>query len=217
MVATLLAARGVKPTPASGPEAFTPDWENQEVFTGTTIIAVQFDGGVVLGADSRTTTGSYIASQVTDKLTSIHDHIFCSAPDTQGVADAVTYQLGFHSIELNEPPLVHIAASLFKETCLMVGIITTGGQVYSVPMLSFAIGRFGSSYIYDCVDATYWKGMTKEECLQFTANALALAMEQDGSSGEVICLATIAESGVEWQVLLVDQIPKFAIATLPLP
>uniref|UniRef100_A0A2K6TRQ9 Proteasome subunit beta n=1 Tax=Saimiri boliviensis boliviensis TaxID=39432 RepID=A0A2K6TRQ9_SAIBB len=214
MVATLLAARGVKPTPASGPEAFTPDWENQEVFTGTTIIAVQFDGGVVLGADSRTTTGSYIASQVTDKLTSIHDHIFCSAPDTQGVADAVTYQLGFHSIELNEPPLVHIAASLFKETRASV----LSAYVLSMMVrLSFAIGRFGSSYIYDCVDATYWKGMTKEECLQFTANALALAMEQDGSSGEVICLATIAESGVEWQVLLVDQIPKFAIATLPLP
>jgi hypothetical protein len=79
---------------------------------------VQFNGGMVLGADSRTTTGSYIANRVTDKLTPIHDYIFCcrsgSAADTQAVADAVTYQLGFHSIELNVPPLVHTAASLFK-------------------------------------------------------------------------------------------------------
>ncbi|KAG5204077.1 proteasome subunit beta type-6-like [Ovis aries] len=110
---------------------------------------------------------------------------------------------------------------------LMAGIIIAGwdpqegGQVYSVPMEGmmvrqpFAIRGSGSSYIYGYVDATYREGMTKEECLQFTANALALAMEQDGSSGGVIRLAAIAEPGVEWQVLLGDQIPKFTIATLP--
>lgn len=38
--------------------------------------------------------------------------------------------------------------------------------------------------------------MTKEECLQFTANALALAMERDSSSGGVICLASIERSRV---------------------
>ena len=61
MAATLVAARGTGPAPAWGPEAIAPDWENREVSPGTTIMAVQFDGGVVLGADSRTTTGSYIA------------------------------------------------------------------------------------------------------------------------------------------------------------
>ncbi|VDI23238.1 20S proteasome subunit beta 1, partial [Mytilus galloprovincialis] len=34
-----------------------PDWLNAEHETGTTIMAVEFDGGVVIGADSRTTTG----------------------------------------------------------------------------------------------------------------------------------------------------------------
>lgn len=42
-------------------------------------------------------------------------------------------------------------------------------------------------------------------------------MERDGSSGGVIRLAAIQESGVERQVLLGDQIPKFTIATLPPP
>ncbi|MBN3306936.1 PSB6 protein, partial [Amia calva] len=66
----------------------------------TTILAVEYDGGVVIGADSRTTTGAYIANRVTDKLTPVHKHIYCcrsgSAADTQAIADAVTYQLGFH-------------------------------------------------------------------------------------------------------------------------
>lgn len=66
-----------------------------EVNLGTSIMAVTFKDGVILGADSRTTTGSYIANRVTDKLTQIHDTIYCcrsgSAADTQAVADMVKY------------------------------------------------------------------------------------------------------------------------------
>lgn len=64
-------------------------------------MAVEFDGGVIIGADSRTTTGAYIANRVTDKLTKIHDSIYCcrsgSAADTQAIADVVSFQLEFHS------------------------------------------------------------------------------------------------------------------------
>ena len=56
--------------------------------------------------------------------------------------------------------------------------------------------------------------MTKKECLQSTANTLSLAMKKDGSSSRVIRLVAIAESGVEWQVLLGDEIVQFTIATL---
>ncbi|RYY70816.1 hypothetical protein EON63_22210 [archaeon] len=31
-------------------------------------MAVVFDGGVVMGADSRTSTGSYVANRVSDKV-----------------------------------------------------------------------------------------------------------------------------------------------------
>lgn len=43
---------------------------------------------------------AYIANRVTDKLTPVHDRIYCcrsgSAADTQAIADAVSYQLEFH-------------------------------------------------------------------------------------------------------------------------
>ena len=35
-----------------------PDWYNAEHLTGTTIMAVEYDGGVIVGADARTTIGS---------------------------------------------------------------------------------------------------------------------------------------------------------------
>lgn len=58
-------------------------------------MAVAFDGGVVLGADSRTTTGAYIANRVSDKITPMTDSIFCcrsgSAADTQAISDYVRY------------------------------------------------------------------------------------------------------------------------------
>ena len=42
----------------------------------TTIMAVEYDGGVVMGADSRTSTGSYIANRVSDKITFVDDKIY---------------------------------------------------------------------------------------------------------------------------------------------
>lgn len=51
---------------------------------------------------------AYIANRVTDKLTPIHERIYCcrsgSAADTQAIADAVTYQLGFHRCATTFPP-----------------------------------------------------------------------------------------------------------------
>ncbi|KAK5889716.1 hypothetical protein CesoFtcFv8_015693 [Champsocephalus esox] len=210
--------------------SLVPDWTSQEVSTGTTIMAVEYDGGVVIGADSRTTTGAYIANRVTDKLTPIHDRIFCcrsgSAADTQAIADVVTYQLGFHSIELDAPPLVETAANLFRASCyryreeLSAGILVAGwdqrrgGQVYCVPIGGMlvrqpvSVGGSGSSYIYGYMDSNYKPNMTKDQCLELVGAAVALAMERDGSSGGVIRLASISEAGVERRVILGNQLPK---------
>ena len=94
------------------------------------------------------------ANRVTDKLTHVHDRIYCcrsgSAADTQAVADAVHYQLQLYTyvcLKVNHhfltilppsrqmsggPPPVHTAASLFQEICyqnkdaLSAGIIVAG-------------------------------------------------------------------------------------------
>jgi hypothetical protein len=102
----------------------------------TTIMAMTYDGGVVMGADSRTSTGSYVANRVSDKLTAVHDRIYCcrsgSAADTQAVSDIVRYYLDSHAMEIGHAPLVKTAAALFQEICynnkerLMASIICAG-------------------------------------------------------------------------------------------
>ncbi|XP_074873801.1 proteasome subunit beta type-9 isoform X1 [Carettochelys insculpta] len=201
-----------------------------EVRTGTTIMAVEFDGGVVVGSDSRVSAGEAVVNRVFDKLAPLHERIYCalsgSAADAQAIADMVHYQLQLHSLDMEEPPLVLAAANLVKgisykykeelSAHLMVAgwDRKKGGQVYGTlgGMLTrhpFAIGGSGSAYIYGYVDAAYKPGMTPEECRQFTKNAIALAMSRDGSSGGVIYLVTISQVGAVEQVILGDEIPKF--------
>lgn len=84
-------------------------------------MAITFKDGVILGADSRTTTGAYIANRVTDKLTQVHDTVWCcrsgSAADTQAVADIVSYHLGMYGVVYETPPTTQTAAALFQELC----------------------------------------------------------------------------------------------------
>jgi 20S proteasome subunit beta 1 len=59
--------------------------------TGTTIVAVTYAGGVVLGADSRVSTGTYVSNRASDKITPLTDFVWLlrsgSAADTQAVSD----------------------------------------------------------------------------------------------------------------------------------
>merc|ERR1712048_145925 len=208
-----------------------PDWLHSEVKTGTTTMAVEFDGGVVIGADSRTTRGSYVANRVTDKLTQITDHIYCcrsgSAADTQAIADKVRYDLDLYCLERQENATVQEAATLFRNACYeqrdsaSAGIICagwderSGGQVYSIPIggmlvrQPFTIGGSGSTYLYGHCDFNFKKGMTKEECVKFVIQAVALAMFRDGGSGGCIRIGIITKDGIERRVVLGNELPQF--------
>lgn len=116
-------------------------------YTQTSIMAVAFNGGVVVGADSRTTTGAYIANRVTDKLTYLHERVYCcrsgSAADTQvrwlvsprrrrrsgglkreadavlqqAIADVAMSQLQLYAMSHMERPSVAVAATLLEGLC----------------------------------------------------------------------------------------------------
>lgn len=176
-----------------------------------------------------TSTGSYVANRVSDKLTMVHDKIYCcrsgSAADTQALSDMVRYYLNVHSMEINQDPLVRTAANLFKDLCyknkdrLLAGIICggyddlDGGSVYSISIggsmvkQPFAIGGSGSTYIYGYVDANFKEDMTREECETFVKTAISHAMARDGSSGGVVRLCTIDKEGVHRTFVPGDQLP----------
>jgi len=201
---------------------------------GTSLLAARYTGdggGVVIGADSRTSTGQYIANRASDKLTKISDNVYVcrsgSAADTQALADMVKNYIRQHKLEIGENPEVSTVAKLFNlinynnKDRLMAGLIIGGwdrhnkGTLFSIPLgggifeQQMAAGGSGSTYIYGYCDTHFKPDMTRAQCEDFVKNGLALAMARDGSSGGVIRLATIDENGVNKQFFCGDQIPRF--------
>ncbi|EER00587.1 Pre3p/proteasome regulatory subunit beta type 6, NTN hydrolase fold, putative [Perkinsus marinus ATCC 50983] len=155
--------------------------------TGTTIMAMKFKDGVVLGADSRTSTGGYVANRVSRKVTRLHDRIFVcrsgSAADTQFLSSKVKYFLNAHAndLPLDRLPKVKTAANLMRllaynnKQYLTAGLIvagwdqTEGPQVYSIPLggtiikQNIATGGSGSTYITGLVDHLYRPDMSTGE------------------------------------------------------
>ncbi|CAG8476866.1 834_t:CDS:10 [Ambispora leptoticha] len=190
-----------------------------EISLGTTLVVIEYEHGVILGADSRTTNGSYVHNRVTDKLTEIDEKIFCcrsgSASATQAIADIVRYYSQMFSAHNGETPSVSIVASLFQELvytnkdALQAGVIVAGwdkyhgGSVYSIPLgggsfkQRYALAGSGSVYLFGYFDKGFKDGMTKEEGIEFVKTAVSLAIARDASSGGCVRMAVINEAGVE--------------------
>mmetsp|Transcript_11376 Transcript_11376/g.35960 ORF Transcript_11376/g.35960 Transcript_11376/m.35960 type:complete len:229 (-) Transcript_11376:41-727(-) len=194
----------------------------QEHSMGTTIMAACYDGGVILCADSRTSTGTFVANRVADKISKLANNIFIcrsgSAADTQMITEYVRYFLHQHSMEVDGKMDVKTAANLVKQIAynnkanLQAGMIVagwderTGGTVWGIPLggtlvqAPYAIGGSGSGYITGFCDKHWKEGMTKEECLAFCVRAVSLAMARDGSSGGLCRTVCISKDGEEKKV-----------------
>lgn len=192
-------------------------------------MAIPFDGGVVMGADSRTSTGTYVAVRVADKITQVHDRIWIcrsgSAADTQALTDYVRHYLGQLAIETGRAPTVRVAAHVMRRLIyenkdhLQAGVIVGGwdpaerGAVYNIALggtctrLPFALGGSGSSYIYGLVDHRFREGMGREEAQDLVKKCISHAMARDGSSGGIIRTVVITEEKCEREYISGDQLP----------
>ncbi|BES99894.1 unnamed protein product [Nesidiocoris tenuis] len=206
----------------------------EEVSTGTTILACEYEGGVMIAADSRTSTGSYVANRAADKLSRVTDYIYCcrsgSAGDTQAILEMVAYQMDFYRNENNEEPTVEIVAAAFQDICyryrdqLVAGILVAGwdkvkgGQVFSIPLggmlirQKFAMSGSGSTFIFGFTDSNFKENMTEEECKNFLTRAVGLAISRDGSSGGVIRLGSINQKGITRQMIKFSEISDTILA-----
>ena len=199
-----------------------------EVSSGTTIMGCIFDGGVVLGCDTRVSTGQYVANRASRKISCITDKIWLcrsgSAADTQALTGIVKNYLGQHEIELGDDPAVATAANLFRlvaynnkdnlsAAMIVGGVDKSGPHLYSIPLGGsqvkvkvYASGS-GSTYIQGLIDATWREKMTRSETEAFIAKTLSHAMARDGHSGGMVRIITITADGATEQALHGDKLP----------
>lgn len=202
---------------------------NSPVSLGTTIMACAYDGGVLMAADSRTSTGTYVANRVADKITSLADNVFIcrsgSAADTQAISSYATYFIEQHEQEKGEQVDVETAANFVAQlgynnkNNLQAGMIVAGwdrhggGQVFGIPLggsllkTPFSIGGSGSAYIYGFCDKNFKENMSYEDCRSFVVKAVSHAMARDGSSGGVIRLVKIDSAGAHKEFIDGNKVP----------
>lgn len=173
---------------------------SNEMRTGTTICAITYKDGVIIGADSRSSAGTYVANRLTDKLHPLTDNIFVlrsgASAHTQNIADYVSHFLNSQSQELDcQESRVKSAAKLVSSICynnkkwVSASIIIAGydstdkGSIYVCPLgatlaekVPFAIGGSGSAYIYGFCDRYFKPNMEKDEALAFLRKGLLLLL-----------------------------------------
>lgn len=165
-----------------------------------------YEGGVLLAADTRSSSGTFVGNKVSDKLEPLHQRIYCqrtgTSAHTQYVAHLTRYYLDAHASELGELPLVHTAAkiiqSIFYNNQWMNGALIVSGwdnvkgyQIYEVTHgncfdKKMASMGSGSYFLKSYIDKNYREGMSKREAYEFAKEAISLACFRDGSSGGCI-------------------------------
>lgn len=184
--------------------------------TGTTIVALRFDEGVILAADSRTSAGSYVVSRVTNKIKQLSDRIYCCvsgvASQTQTVASYAEIYSKKLAIENERMPSVLDAAKVtsllisrygLRAGMILAGVDENGPALYSIKLggsiikENVFIGGSGSAFIYGYLDAVYRENMSFEEKKQLARDLVKLAIQRDNASGGCIRMTIIKRDDVE--------------------
>jgi 20S proteasome subunit beta 1 len=191
-------------------------------------VAITYNGGIMMAADSRTSSGVYVANRVADKIWPLAKNIFAlkagTASDTQFILQTTKDYISQFAIEYGDKPLVKVAARLVQQiqyeykdhlsaSLIVCGIDKEEGpQIYNVGLggsmikHDIVLSGSGSSFIYGFADTHYKTGMSRQDARAFLKQAVTLAMYRDNSSGGIIRLMDITENGYSRDVLSFDKL-----------
>lgn len=172
-----------------------------------------------MGADTRTSVGSYVSNRYADKIASVlNTAVICragSAADTQYLAERVNAEFQaryyrYYGGGREKPSLSQIAyllRSLVTES-MSASLICSGyeegtGHIYSIAPngsllkeeQGFAVSGSGSTFILGHIDNFYRKDMDEQEAIDFVVNAIRLAIDRDGSSGGFVRIHVVNKDG----------------------
>jgi len=180
--------------------------------TGTTICAVVFKNGVILGADTRSTGGDIVANKNCEKLHYMAPNIYCAGAGTAADCDKTTAmissQLELHRLNTGRQVRVVAANRLVKQMLfryqghigtylIMGGVDVTGPHLYeiaahgstsAVPFATMGSGTLAAMSVLE----TRWKpDMEEEEAKTLVRDAIASGIFNDMGSGSNVDLVVI--------------------------
>jgi 20S proteasome subunit beta 5 len=184
---------------------------------GTTTLGFVFNHGVVIAVDSRSTMGSYIASQTVKKVIEINPYLLGTMAG--GAADCSFWerelgrQCRLHELRNKERISVGAASKLlanityaYRDYGLSMGTMIagwdkTGPHLHYVDSDGtrlkgrlFSVGS-GSTYAYSVLDAAYRPDLSVEEALELGRRAIYHAAHRDAYSGGIINVYLVQADG----------------------
>ncbi|MGB9732377.1 MAG: proteasome subunit beta [Candidatus Micrarchaeia archaeon] len=190
----------------------------EKAMKGTTTIGVICADGVVMGADSRATMDTFIASSEAIKIYKINEKLGLTVAGDVGSAEYLAkllkVQNDAYKMEENVPlnptsatSILHIILQENKMFPFIVQLLVGGfnkdtPELYSLDPLGgyikeskFTSTGSGSLTALGYLEEVYKKDITVQEATKIVAKGLKIAMKRDSATGDKIHIVTITKSG----------------------
>lgn len=173
-----------------------------------------FDGGVVIAADTRATSGPIVADKNCEKLHFISPQIWCAgagtAADTEFTTALISSNLELHALSTGRKPRVatcmtmlkqhlfryqgHIGAYLVVAGCDPVGAhlftVHAHGSTDKLPYVTMGSGSLAAMSVFE----TQWKPrLTREDAIKLASDAIMAGIFNDLGSGSNVDVAVITQ------------------------
>ncbi|KAF8037637.1 hypothetical protein BT93_B0491 [Corymbia citriodora subsp. variegata] len=187
--------------------------------TGTTIVGIIFQDGVILGADTRATEGPIVCDKNCEKIHYMAPNIYCcgagTAADTEAVTDMVSSQLQLHRYHSGRESRVVTALTLLKRhlfnyqghvqaALVLGGVDVTGPHLHTIyphgstDTLPFATMGSGSLAAMSVFESKYREGITKDEGINLVSEAICAGIFNDLGSGSNVDICVITKGHKEY-------------------
>ncbi|KAK7139384.1 hypothetical protein R3I93_016504 [Phoxinus phoxinus] len=187
--------------------------------TGTTIAGVIFKDGVVLGADTRATSGEVVADKNCSKIHYIAPNIYCcgagTAADTEKTTDMLRSNLALQILSMGRNPRLIMASRILQDflfrhkgqisaMLLLGGVDCTGPHIFtvgpygSVNKAPFATMGSGDLAALGVFEDRFKPNMTEEEAKLLVRDAISAGIMNDLGSGSNVDLCVIKKNETEY-------------------
>nr|ANM86167.1 proteasome subunit beta type-7-B [Stygiella incarcerata] len=186
--------------------------------TGTTIVGVMFNEGIVLAADTRATEGSVIADKNCEKIHYIAPNIYCcgagTAADTEFTTNLISSQLSLLRLDMGRESRVASALTLLKRylfkyqghvsaALVLGGVDFRGPHLYTVyphgstdelPFVTMGSGSLAAMAVFE---SGFMDGMGRDQAIKLARDAIRAGIFNDLGSGSNVDICVIERGHTE--------------------
>ncbi|KAF9934874.1 Proteasome subunit beta type-7 [Modicella reniformis] len=186
--------------------------------TGTTIVGLIYKDGIVLGADTRATSGPIVADKNCEKIHYLAPNMYCcgagTAADTEMTTSLISSQLELHRLSTGRQARVDTAMTLLKQmlfkhqghigaALVLGGVDIKGPHLYTIaphgstdklPYVTMGSGSLAAMSVFE---SRYKPGLSREEGIELVKDAIEAGIFNDLGSGSNVDVTVITSERVE--------------------